>query len=201
MYKVFVDDTPIILSTTENTAENYFSSPIKEANIEQIIEKIKKGELEQVHLYHPKKEKLLHYFQQQLKPIKAGGGLVKNSAQNFLFIYRKKHWDLPKGKAEKGESIQETAVREVAEETGVQDLTIINEIPTITYHIMKWDGEYRLKITYWFEMRTSFTEALQPQTAEGITKAEWKNFKQTKFALKNTFANIKLLFPSKYFKE
>ena len=38
----------------------------------------------------------------------------------FLLIYRKKRWDFPKGKKDKGESIRTCAEREVSEETGVK---------------------------------------------------------------------------------
>lgn len=197
MYKVFVGDIPIILSTDQNMGEKYYSTPIKEANIEQIVKKIKKGELQKVHLYHPKAHKLLKHFKKQLKPIEAGGGKVLNDKEEILFIFRKGQWDLPKGGKEKNESIEETALREVKEETGTRKLTITQTLPT-TYHVMKHKGKYRLKITHWFEMRTSYSGTLIPQTEESITLAEWKNLEESRKALQNSYANIKLLFPEKY---
>jgi 8-oxo-dGTP pyrophosphatase MutT (NUDIX family) len=99
---------------------------------------------------------------------------------------------LPKGKVEGKETIEETAIREVEEETGVKGLEIVKPLET-TYHIFKRNGRYRIKITYWFEMKTTFTGQLFPQEKEGITKTEWLNVKQSKMALENCYANIKLL--------
>lgn len=197
MYKVFVDDIPIILSTEENIGDKYLSIPIKEANIAKIIKKIKKGKLIYVNLYHRKEHKLLKHFKKQIKPITAGGGLVFNAHHQILFIYRNGYWDLPKGRTEKGESLEDSALREVEEETGVKGLKIKRALPT-TYHIMKRNGKLRLKITHWFEMFTKDTGELIPQTEEDISVAVWKNFEQTQEALKNSYENIKLLFPNEY---
>lgn len=197
MYKVFVGDTPILLTTEKITDDDFLSIPIKEANIKHIIKKIKKGKLRKVNLYHPKQHKLLKHFKKQIKPLIAGGGLVRNQEDQILFIFRKGKWDLPKGGIEKGESIEETAIREVEEETGVNQLKIIEPLST-TYHIMKRKEKYRLKVTHWFEMKTNYTGTGSPQIEEDITKVEWKDFEESKLALKNSFENIKLLFPNTY---
>jgi hypothetical protein len=51
--------------------------------------------------------------------IQAGGGLVYNDAGDIMMIFRRGKWDLPKGKLDKGETIDECALREVGEETGI----------------------------------------------------------------------------------
>ena len=61
----------------------------------------------------------------------------------------------------------------------------------MTYHIFKRNGRYRIKITYWFEMKTNYTGKLTAQEKEGITKVAWLNREQTQEALKNSYANIK----------
>lgn len=119
--------------------------------------------------------------------------MVYNKHQEILFIYRKGCWDLPKGKTEKGEAIEDTALREVCEETGVSGLKIKRPLSP-TFHIMKRKGKYRLKITHWFEMQTDCEQELIPQTEEDITKVEWKDVKESQEALKNSYENIKLLF-------
>lgn len=83
-------------------------------------------------------------------------------------------------------------MREVEEETGVRGLEIIKPLNT-TYHIFKRHGKYKIKITYWFAMKTKFDGILQPQQNEGITKVEWLSPLETKKALQNSYANIKLL--------
>ncbi|MBN4084912.1 NUDIX domain-containing protein, partial [Flavobacteriaceae bacterium AH-315-B10] len=122
----------------------------------------------------------------------AGGGKVYNNKGEVLFIYRNNKWDLPKGKAESKEAIDKTAIREVEEETGVKGLKITKPLE-MTYHIFKRNGKYRIKITYWFEMKTNYDGLLSPQENEGITKAEWLNPKQITKAMENSYANIKLL--------
>ena len=197
MYKVFVNDVPIILSTQENIGSNYTNVPIKRAKIKQLIHKVEQGELLYLNLYHKKEHKLLKHLKKKLKVIKAGGGLVVNPKNEILFIYRNKKWDLPKGKMEKGEMMEETALREVEEETQVEGLEI-NSFLQITYHIISRNNKYKLKETHWYEMKTSYEGKLIPQQSEGIKKAKWKNFEQTQKALKKSYANIKLLFPQEY---
>jgi 8-oxo-dGTP pyrophosphatase MutT (NUDIX family) len=67
------------------------------------------------------------------KTIVAAGGLVFNENKELLMIYRRSKWDLPKGKLDEGETIEECAIREVEEETGVQQI-ILGKL--IQKHIM-----------------------------------------------------------------
>jgi 8-oxo-dGTP pyrophosphatase MutT (NUDIX family) len=112
-------------------------------------------------------------FEKAFKTIKAGGGLVRNSKGEFLLIFRHGKWDLPKGKPDAGETIETCALREVQEETGVSDLTIVKKIPK-TYHLYTdTNGEIILKKCYWFEMKTTDKRPLKPQLEEGISEAVW----------------------------
>ena len=197
MYKVFVNDVPIILSTNKNIGENYASFPIKNVDFKQIIDKINGGELVYVNLYHEKEEKLLKHLLKKLPVVMAAGGMVFNENKEILFIYRNKRWDLPKGKIEKDESLEEAAIREVMEETGIKDLKIIGSLGE-TYHVFKRKDKYKLKVTHWFEMKSSYTGELIPERTEGIKKVKWKNFAKTQKALTKSYANIKLLFPKEY---
>ncbi len=79
-----------------------------------------------------------------LPNVVAGGGKVLNSEGRILFIFRNGKWDLPKGKAENKETIDQTALREVEEETGVEDLKITKPLE-ITYHIFKRNDKYFIK--------------------------------------------------------
>ncbi|MBZ9628485.1 NUDIX hydrolase [Psychroflexus sp. CAK1W] len=197
MYKVFVNDVPIILSTQENIGSNYTNIPIKKAKLKKLIRQIESGDLIYLNLYHKKEHKLLKHLKRKLKVIVAGGGLVYNSKNEILFIYRNKKWDLPKGKAEKNENIEETALREVEEETHVRGLEIVSFLQT-TYHIINRNDKYKLKETHWYEMKTDFEGELIPELSEGIKKAKWKNFEKAQKALIKSYANIKLLFPKEY---
>ncbi len=194
MYKVFVNDIPIILSTEKDLGEKYLSVPLKEVKIKRIIKKINKGKLLYVNLYHDKREKLLKHLFKKLPVVTAGGGMVLNPQKEVLFIYRNGRWDLPKGKVEKNESIETGAIREVEEETGVKNLKISKFLQT-TYHIFQRKGRYRLKVTYWYEMTTDYEGELIPEEKEGIKKVKWKDMEKAQKALKKSYANIKLLFP------
>ena len=140
---------------------------------------------------------MLDLLLKKMKVVTAAGGMVINSKEEILFIYRNHRWDLPKGKTEKDESIEDSAIREVEEETGVQGLEIKRFI-TRTFHIFKRNGKLRLKETYWYEMYTEFEGDLVPEAKEGIKKAKWKNYEKTQKALTKSYANILMLFPERY---
>lgn len=118
------------------------------------------------------REKIWKQFTRLFKIIIAAGGLVENKRGEYLFIFRNKKWDLPKGKMDKGESSRETAVREVQEECGIGKLKITGKIPC-TYHIYILNGKMALKKTYWFNMTTPAGKKLIPQKEEGIEKVVW----------------------------
>ncbi len=197
MYKVFVKDIPIILSTEKNIGKQYTNIPLKLARFKKLINEINNGELLYINLYHKNPEKLEQFLRKKLKVVEAGGGMVFNSKKEILFIRRNKKWDLPKGKVEKGETYEEAAIREVMEETGVKNLEI-RKFMTKTYHVFQRNDKFKLKITYWFEMFSDYDGELIPEPHEGIKKVKWKNFEKSQKALTDSYENIKLLFPKEY---
>lgn len=192
MYTIYVGDKPIILTTKVEKETDFKSFLLKSVNIGKVIRTLNNTDLKAVHLVHKNPNKLLKKFLRLLPVVEAGGGKVYNSKNEILFIYRNDKWDLPKGKAEGNETIEETAIREVEEETKVEGLRIIKPLPT-TFHIFKRNGKHKIKVTYWFEMKTNFEGQLYPQKKEGITKVEWLDAKATAKALKNSYANIRVL--------
>lgn len=192
MYKIFVGDKPIVLTSVVEKETNFKNYSIDTVKVGKVIKKLNTTKLEEVHLIHKNAEKLLKKFLKKLPNVVAGGGKVYNDHNEILFIYRNDKWDLPKGKVEGVESIEKTALREVMEETGVAGLEIVKPLET-TYHIFKRNGKNRIKVTYWFEMKTSFTGVLNAQEEEGITKVAWLNSEQVEEALKNSYANIRTL--------
>ena len=192
MYKIFVGDKPIILTTVVEKETNFKNYLLKTVNMAKVIRKLNRTALSEARLIHKNPDKILKKFLKKLPNVIAGGGKVFNEKGEILFIYRNDKWDLPKGKTEKKETIEETSIREVEEETGVKGLKIIKSLDT-TYHIFKRNGRYKIKITYWFEMKTSYDGKLCAQENEGITKVAWLNNKESQEALGNSYANIKLL--------
>jgi 8-oxo-dGTP pyrophosphatase MutT (NUDIX family) len=193
MYKVFVNDKPLFL-TNEISKETDFQFFLLESiDIEQLIIKMFQNKIQKASLYYPDEKVILKKLKEKIPVCKAGGGLVFNKNGEVLFILRNGKWDLPKGGIERDEEIVDTAMREVEEETGVDNLEITRKLQK-TYHIFKRNGKYKLKITHWFEMQTNFEGTPFPQANEGIEKAVWLNPEQIKEALKNSYENIKLLF-------
>lgn len=126
-----------------------------------------------------------------LKKIMAAGGLVLNEKQEVLMIFRRGKWDLPKGKLDEGEKIEECAVREVMEETGLRKLDL-GPLLTITHHTYfdTWLKEEVIKETHWFLMQTSSEEKLIPQTAEDIERIEWVPSNDLSLYLSNSYETI-----------
>jgi len=127
----------------------------------------------------------------KLTKINAGGGVVTNDDGEVLLIYRNNHWDLPKGKQEKGEEIESTALREVEEECGICNLEL-REIICKTYHTYNnKEGELTVKSTYWYRMEYHGSDkTTRPQTEENIEQAIWVKPSALPEYLSNTYLSI-----------
>ena len=192
MTTIFVNDKPIILTSEIGFETNFKNYLLDSVHIGKVIKELNTSSVAGVRLIGKNESKLLKKFLKKLPNVVAGGGKVLNTKGEILFIYRNDKWDLPKGKVEGKESIEETSIREVEEETRVKGLKIVRPLDT-TYHIFKRNGRHKIKITYWFEMTSNYKGKLEPQENEGITKVEWLNPKQTIEAMENSYANIKIL--------
>jgi hypothetical protein len=189
MYKVFINKNVVILTSQVPINSDVKLFNLKSISLKDIISNAKK--FKKIYLFHKNPEKLIKRFKKKIKVVKAGGGVVRNANDETLFIYRRNKWDLPKGKKDKGECIEDTAIREVEEETGVRNLMISNFLMK-TFHIFKKQNKYFLKETSWFNMTTKYDGELSPQINEGISKVVWKN-KLKLSRIENTFPNIKLI--------
>ena len=193
MYKVFVNDKPLFLTNEISKETNFQLFLLESVDIEQLIIKIFQNKVQKAYLYHPDEKEIMKTLKSKIPVSKAGGGLVYNKKGEVLFIFRGGKWDLPKGGTEKGEDIEDTAMREVEEETGVNKLKITKKLQK-TYHVFKRNGTYRLKITHWFEMHSDFEGIPLGQIEEGIEKAVWLHPREMPEVLENSYENIKLLF-------
>ena len=193
MYKVFVNDCPIILTDTENISTKFDVKNFADIDVLEVVEDIFQNKLKGICLFCIDLDQSFRNFRSNFEIQLAAGGKILNSNNETLFIYRFDKWDLPKGKLEKGESLEECAVREAGEECGISDLNIKEELET-TYHVFKRNQKIILKITHWFLMHTKYTGDLTPQVEEGIELVLFKNKSETSTALQNTYENIKLLF-------
>lgn len=123
-----------------------------------------------------------------VKKINAGGGLVADKDGNWLMIYRNGTWDLPKGMQEEGEDIAVTAVREVAEESGVK--ADAEDLLKITCHAYRMFGSLNVKTIWWYRMKAKENASICPQTEEGIEKCEWVTPEDLDYRLANTYPSI-----------
>lgn len=125
------------------------------------------------------------------KTIIAAGGLVVNEKNELLLIFRRGKWDLPKGKLDENESIESCAVREVQEETGIRQITLLHLLGK-TYHeyFDAWLQEEVMKESWWYVMQASSTEKLIPQTEEDIEQIIWADKKRIAICMKNSYANV-----------
>ncbi|MDC0629593.1 MAG: NUDIX domain-containing protein [Flavobacteriaceae bacterium] len=192
MYKIFVGNKPIVLTTALETETDFKNFMIDAVDINKVLSKLKKDKYNSVRIVGIDKDVLLKKFLALLPNVIAGGGKVYNPKNEILFIFRNGKWDLPKGKAEAKETINQTALREVEEETGITGLSITKPLE-ITYHIFKRNERHYIKVTYWFQMYSEYEGTLIPQEKEGITKVKWIPETKLKKVLNNSYSNIKLL--------
>ncbi len=194
MYKVFFNNKPVVLEQDQS-----FELPGPETLC--YVFGSKKGLVETINFFKEStapenllilsedKTRLVETFESLFRIIHAAGGVVINDNEEILFIYRLDKWDLPKGKCEHGESYEETALREVTEECGINDLRIEKTLTT-TMHTYEQDGVLILKKTHWFEMRYSGNESPVPQTVENITKVAWMPADRLAEVKSNTYNSI-----------
>ncbi len=124
----------------------------------------------------------------QFKVIKAAGGIVLKNNQ-WLLMFRRKKWDLPKGKLDRGESSRTAAVREIEEETGVK-AKIKGKICT-TWHTYTLQNNRILKKTKWYVLECQNDAAMNPQADEGIERLEWLPYPDVEKILVNSFSSIR----------
>ena len=126
--------------------------------------------------------------------IEAAGGKVYSPEGLVLVIRRFGNWDLPKGKIEAGEIPSQAAIREVQEETGLNDVVILEQLPVI-YHLYQNYHDHNnwvIKKTYWFKMFAPSPNRLVPQTIESIEEAKWVSVLE--LANLSTYRSLEKLF-------
>ncbi|QTN39880.1 NUDIX domain-containing protein [Cryomorphaceae bacterium] len=188
MYEVFVNDRPLLLKSgpISEHENNGLSTALKKA-----FEDLENGRIERAE-FEGDVEHLWSVFKALFNWVEAAGGLVFNPNNELLVIKRWGKWDLPKGKMEKGETPEESAIREVEEECGVNDLTLGSPVFP-TYHTYRIKGKPVLKKTHWYAMTSSGQQSLIPQVEEDIEEVLWMNRDRWPEVHANTYANISRL--------
>jgi 8-oxo-dGTP pyrophosphatase MutT (NUDIX family) len=166
------DRIPSFLEAELHRPDAFFMEEASPQAVKSLLHEIARPEVRTAILLHPDLEKLRRLFWKQFQVQPAAGGLVVNGRGEWLLIHRRGHWDLPKGKLDEGETLEECAVREVTEETGLTD-PMLGELICTTYHTFKDYGHHILKESHWYHMSVEGVPELTPQTEEDITDIAW----------------------------
>lgn len=195
--KIYFNDKPLFLcDAVDETVQPYIHHDnaifIDELNSHTVKSMIHEMQLEKVHagvFYHPNLEELKKAFYKKFTIVLAAGGLVQNEKKEILLIFRRGVWDLPKGKLDKSEKLEDCAVREVEEETGLQKVKLLSPL-TITYHTYHEGARFVLKESHWYSMKVSGEQKLVPQTEEDIHEIKWVKTDTLPDYMKNSFPSV-----------
>ena len=98
-------------------------------------------------------------------PLRIGVGIIVLNKENKIFVAKridnsKNFWQMPQGGVNKGEEFIDAAYRELAEETSIKNVKLIQELDgTLTYELpdhllgIIWKGKYKGQKQKWFLMR------------------------------------------------
>lgn len=205
--KIYFGEKPVFLCDEMATDLNeilhhpdtIFVDEISVPAIRSMLHEIRKEEFHAGVIWNADLEKLKNSFFKQFTLIEAAGGIVQNPTKDLLFIFRLGKWDLPKGKLEKGENLEDCAMREVTEETGVKDLKLKKKIGE-SYHSYDEFGKHFLKISHWYHLTCPADQKLQGQASEHIAAVTWVPTKDIRKPLENTYPSIKDIL-AKFFDE
>lgn len=195
--KIYFNDKPLFLcDNIDEVVEPFVHHDdavfIDELDTHTVKSMIYEMQLEKIHagvFFHPKLEELKKAFFKKFTLVQAAGGLVKNEQGENLLIFRRGKWDLPKGKLDKGESLEECAVREVEEETGLQNIKLLAPL-LVTYHTYHEGTKFILKESHWYKMQTPNGQNLVPQAEEDIQQVIWASDKDLSKYMKEAFPSV-----------
>lgn len=195
--KIYFNDKPLFLcdaidSELQPYAHHDDGVFIDELNVHSVKAMIHEMQQPKVHagiFFHKNLDEAKKNFFSKFILIPAAGGVVKNEKKEILMIFRRGKWDLPKGKLDKKESLEECAVREIKEETGLQNVKL-KSLLTLTYHTYHEGTRFMLKETHWFLMKAKSNQMLIPQVEEDITIIRWANNDDIHAYLLNSYASV-----------
>jgi ADP-ribose pyrophosphatase YjhB (NUDIX family) len=194
MHKIYFEKRAIIICSPDDQALSdpnvILFQPGDSIDIHSLVEMVEHSEsLHRICIPTDDVELTYKKLCAEFLEVNAGGGLVSNRRGDFLLISRNGLWDLPKGHQDPGEDISVTALREVQEETGIDELEL-RELICITDHCYKRNGIWHLKHTWWYDMLYTNPTDLTPQREEDIAQAAWVAKSSLPPYLLNTYPSI-----------
>ena len=178
--KIYFNDKPLFLcDSVDETIQPYvhhddaiFIDELDTHTVKAMIHEMQQPEIHAGVFYHTDLAELKKAFYKKFTLVMAAGGAVQNEKNELLAIFRRGKWDLPKGKLDKGETLEDCAVREVEEETGLRQVRLLSPL-LITYHTYHEGTKFILKESHWYTMQVSGKQELIPQTEEDIQAVKW----------------------------
>lgn len=198
MYKIYINEVEVILKPT---SEITLDDVLEDKSIVVNYTGIKKDLMDYITIpeqYLRSEKLIIHYsdfdklksdFKSFYMEIEAGGGLVRNEFGEYLFIYRRGSWDLPKGKIELNETKKEATLREISEETGIKKMKIVDKLITTRHTYRTNTGKRIIKKSHWY-LIDSVKQPLVPQKSEDIEKAVWMTMENFLSKKRKVYPNI-----------
>lgn len=195
--KIYINNKPLYLcngldedlSALAHQPDNILIDELDSHKVKIMLHEMKQPSIQTGIFVHGDLELLKKAFFKKFKIIQAGGGLVQNEQGEVLLIFRRGFWDLPKGKLDKGETIEQCALREVIEETGLKNVKLIDFL-TVTFHSYDHGTHHILKESHWYAMLANSSEKPVPQTEEDIEEIKWVKKEDLHHYTELTFPSI-----------
>lgn len=191
-HTIYFTDKAVIFTSDEDEArreECHLLSP----DVEQLRSKVLNllETYNTISIFSLDSDAMFRQFVAQFAYVEAAGGVVTDSEGRWLMMSRRDRWDFPKGHVEQGETFEQTAVREIEEETGVRG--VIRRKLCETWHAYYFEPNRRweVKRTYWYHLDVESAPELKPQTEEDITRVVWCSAEEVRKNLRNTFPTIR----------
>ena len=193
-HTIYFTDKEVTFTSTppQNTADHTGILTAQNASGEILCAKVLKmlETYNTIYIISDNSDLCFEEFKRGFTVVDAAGGVVVNHRGEWLMMERRGRWDLPKGHVEPNESVEQTAVREIEEETGVR--AVIEELLCTTWHAyyFKPTQRWELKHTFWYRLAEARHTELKPQIEEEIVHVEWASEAQVQAHLKNTYPTI-----------
>src|SRR5580692_6411110 len=160
--KIYFNDKPLFLCdrmTDEIRAYAHHDDAVliddfSHPGVNSMIHEMRNPKVHAGIFVHDNFEELKKAFWKKFQLVKAAGGFIRNDEGHILMMLRRGKWDLPKGKLDAGETLEQCAVREVGEETGLHEVQLEGPLP-VTWHTYDENGKHILKETSWYRMKAS----------------------------------------------
>ncbi len=126
--------------------------------------------------------------------ISAGTIVFRKEAGKIMYLLlhyenketKRKHWDFPKGHIEKGETLKQTALRELEEETGIKDAELVEGFKeAVSYFFKRQDKLISKKVVFFL------AETKQPDVIISFEHIGYKWLPYEEALGQTTFKNAK----------